>query len=110
MLKEENQRQQQKIERLEKQLSRTPPEHRSETQVRKMAEVVLADYASRADRKRVTAMLQQLCDETHKPGVKTERLYSLASDAAVEIVQNSRQLHDEMSEQYQGLRRQLRET
>ncbi len=110
VLKEENQRQQQKIERLEKQLSRTPPEHRSETQVRKMAEVVLADYASRADRKRVTAMLQQLCDETHKPGVKTERLYSLASDAAVEIVQNSRQLHDEMSEQYQGLRRQLRET
>ena len=108
-LKAENQRLQKRVESLQNQLKRTPPERRSAEQIRKIAREVLSDYESKADAADVREQLTALYEKMHK-GTSTDELYVEASQIAAGIVQESQHLDDEAYKQYQGLRKQLRET
>ena len=111
-LKAENRRQKERITYLEGQLKRTPPERRSEQQVKKIARDVLREYESRADKDGVTKALQKLYDDMSAGGERslTKNLYPTAHQAAVEIVKESRHLNDELARQYKGMRDMLRTT
>ena len=109
-LVEENRRQAKRIERLEKQLTRTPDRKRSEQQTRRITKEVLAQYASKADAGEVTRRLQWLFDQTHGGAMDTAMLYHTALETAGEIVRESSVLMNEEALQYRDLRKQLRET
>lgn len=109
-LVEENRRQAKRIERLEKQLTRTPDRKRNEQQTRRITKEVLAQYASKADAGEVTRRLQWLFDQTHGDVMDTAMLYHTALETAGEIVRESSVLMNEEALQYRELRKQLRET
>ena len=109
-LVEENKRQAKRIERLEKQLTRTPDRKRNEQQTRRITKEVLAQYASKADAGEVTRRLQWLFDQTHGGAMDTAMLYHTALETAGEIVRESSVLMNEEALQYRDLRKQLRET
>lgn len=109
-LVEENRRQAKRIERLEKQLTRTPDRKRNEQQTRRISKEVLAQYASKADAGEVTRKLQWLFDQTHGGTMDTAMLYHTALETAGEIVRESSVLMNEEALQYRELRKQLRET
>lgn len=109
-LVDENKRQAKRIERLEKQLTRTPDRKRSEQQTRRITKEVLAQYASKADAGEVTRRLQWLFDQTHGDVMDTAMLYHTALETAGEIVRESSVLMNEEALQYRDLRKQLRET
>ena len=109
-LVEENKRQAKRIERLEKQLTRTPDRKRNEQQTRRIAKEILAQYDSKADRDEVTRRLQWLFDQTHGGAMDTAMLYHTALETAGEIVRESSVLMNEEALQYRELRKQLRET